>query len=80
MNYHTITHLLQQEHFVTSNSLEEALNAIIETISKLNINSVDKVELMLNLKNFLDVCSYHNNIEILSKNRNKDRIRVIYYE
>ena len=43
-------------------SLEEALDLIIDSIDKSNIDIVDKVELMINLKEFLNILSYEENI------------------
>ena len=48
-------------------SLEEALDVIIQSICNLNINQSDKVELLINLKHFLDVNRYQRNIELLSE-------------
>ena len=48
-------------------SLEEALDVIIQSICNLNINQSDKVELLINLKHFLDVNKYQHNIELLSE-------------
>lgn len=50
-------------------SLEKALDGFIETLDKLDIDTVDKVELMLNLKSFLSALDYTRNIEILERDR-----------
>lgn len=55
-------------------SLEIAINNIIEIIERLDINIYDKLELMLNLRNFLDSSSYDENIQLLNKNI-KRRVR-----
>ena len=49
-------------------SLELAINTIIESIEKLDINMYDKVELMINLRNFLDERLYDENIKVLNQN------------
>lgn len=45
----------------------------IDTIDKLNIPLTDKVELMLNLKHFLDSKKYEDNIKVLKKEQCKRR-------
>lgn len=50
-------------------SLEKALDGFIETLDRLDIDTVDKVELMLNLKSFLSALDYTRNIEILERDR-----------
>lgn len=54
-------------------SLEEALDACISSICKLDIDDIDKVELLLNLRNFLSVSKYQHNIKVLEKDRLYDR-------
>ena len=49
-------------------SLDLAINTIIESIEKLDINMYDKVELMINLRNFLDERLYDENIKVLNQN------------
>ena len=56
-------------------SLEKAVNAFIETIDRLEIPIVDKVELMTNLRHFLDPENYRSNIELLAKEQNQRRKR-----
>lgn len=56
-------------------SLEQTLDAIIKSIDKLDIPITDKVELMTNLKHFLDPETYRNNIELLAKEQNQRRKR-----
>ncbi len=50
------------------NTLEEALVIITAALSESDINSIDKVELMLNLNEFLNPEKYEKNIEILKEN------------
>ena len=56
-------------------SLELAINTIIESIEKLDINIYDKLELMLNIRNFLDERLYDENIKVLNQNI-KRKVRV----
>lgn len=56
-------------------SLEQTLDAIIKSIDKLDIPITDKVELMTNLKHFLDPEAYRSNIELLAKEQNQRRKR-----
>lgn len=60
---------------VNEESLIIVSSKCIDTIDKLNIPLTDKVELMINLKHFLDTKKYENNIKVLkieqSKRRNK---------
>ena len=61
-----------------SKSLNIALDTIIEEIAKSNINNQDKVELILNIREFLNPKNYkenkqlkediHNIINIINKN------------
>lgn len=46
-------------------SLTEVLNKIIELINSLNIPLEDKVELMINISNFLNKDKYKDNIDTL---------------
>lgn len=39
------------------------------------IENIDKLELMLNLNNFLSPEEYQENVKVLNKNRNKGRFR-----
>ena len=48
-------------------SLKEALKVCNEAINNLNINTLDKMELIINLYNFLDENKYEKNIKILRK-------------
>ena len=56
-------------------SLDLAINTIIESIEKLDINIYDKLELMLNIRNFLDERLYDENIKVLNQNI-KRKVRV----
>ena len=48
-------------------SLLKVLDLMVDTIVNSDIASQDKVELLINLKYFLDPKDYENNINILSK-------------
>ena len=48
-------------------SLIEAREIIIQSLSESNINNLDKLELMLNINKFLDEKEYEENIKILVK-------------
>lgn len=53
-------------------SLEEAILMIIDSLEKnKKIRSIDKLELMVNIRGFLSVDKYEDNIKILSKGSNK---------
>ena len=52
-------------------SLNETINMIIENLNKMEMNEQDKVELMLNLKEFLQPKYYKENIKVLEKVRNE---------
>ena len=52
-------------------SLNETINMIIENLDKMEINEQDKVELILNLKEFLQPKYYKENIRVLEKVRNE---------
>ena len=52
-------------------SLNQTINMIIENLDKMDINEQDKVELMLNLKEFLQPKNYKENIKVLEKVRNE---------
>lgn len=43
---------------------------IIENLDKMDINEQDKVELMINLREFLKPKNYKENINVLQKTRN----------
>lgn len=48
-------------------SLEEAIEKCSEAIANSNINTIDKIELLLNLKQFLDTQKYEENINVLRR-------------
>jgi len=48
-------------------SLNKALDAIIPTLELTEMDSTDKLELMLNLRAFLKYKSYERNISVLQK-------------
>lgn len=50
-------------------SLIEARNLIIDTLSKSNIDDLDKLELMLNLSLLLNEEKYDKSIKVLQKNK-----------
>lgn len=53
-------------------SLEEAILMIVDGLEKnKKIRSIDKLELMVNIRGFLNVDKYEDNIKILSKGSNK---------
>ena len=54
-----------------SKSLNQTINMIIENLDKMDINEQDKVELMINLREFLQPKNYKENIRVLEKNRNE---------
>ena len=53
-----------------SKSLNQTINMIIENLDKMDINEQDKVELMINLREFLKPKNYKENINVLQKARN----------
>ena len=52
-------------------SLNETIDMIIENLDKMEMNEQDKIELMLNLKEFLQPKYYKENIKVLEKERFK---------
>lgn len=51
-----------------NSSLEKATELIIEVLDSTNeIDNIDKVELMINLKEFLNKDKYRKNIKVLCK-------------
>lgn len=52
-------------------SLNETIDMIIENLDKMEMNEQDKVELMINLKEFLQPKYYKENIKVLEKERFK---------
>lgn len=56
--------------YMKQESLDKALDGILKTVSDLDIDIVDKCELMLNLKTLLEnVSSYEKDIEILRERK-----------
>lgn len=54
---------------MTQESLDKSLTAIFKTLDGLDIDTVDKMELLLNLRLLLEnVDSYRQSIDILQKN------------
>lgn len=55
-----------------NSSLETARMLIIETISETNrIDEIDKLELLINLRQFLEPKEYRKNVKVLEKHRKK---------
>lgn len=52
-----------------SKSLNQAIDMIIKNLDKMDINEQDKVELMINLREFLKPKNYKENIRVLKKER-----------
>lgn len=52
-----------------SKSLNQTINMIIENLDKMDINEQDKVELMINLREFLKPKNYKKNIRVLEKEK-----------
>ena len=52
-------------------SLDKALDAFYKTLDKLDIDVADKVELLVNLKHFLDPLRYRDNITLLSNEQRR---------
>lgn len=59
-------------------SLEEALDRCIKAIDESSIETVDKVELLLNIKSFLEVTKYRRNIKVLQIEYQEDKKRDRY--
>lgn len=57
-----------------NSSLEEAKSLIIEVISETNkIDEIDKLELLVNLRKFLEPKEYRRNVKILSKEKHNGK-------
>lgn len=52
-----------------SKSLNQAIDMIIENLDKMDMNELDKVELMINLREFLKPKYYKENVKVLQKER-----------
>jgi hypothetical protein len=61
-------------------SLEEALDRCIKAIDESSIETVDKVELLLNIKSFLKVTKYRRNIALLQKAEQEERFLARFQE
>ena len=61
-------------------SLEEALDRCIKAIDESSIETVDKVELLLNIKSFLKVTKYRRNIALLQKAEQEERYLARFQE
>jgi hypothetical protein len=48
-------------------SLLKSIDAIVQSIDSLDIPIVDKVEVLLNIRQFLDPKDYRDNVETLGK-------------
>ena len=54
-----------------NSSLEEATKLFVEVVDETTkIDGIDKLELMLNVPNFLKPTEYRENVKILAKRRN----------
>ena len=57
-------------------SLIKAREIIIQSLSESNINNLDKLELMLNINNFLQENEYEENIKVLvKKNKQEEKMK-----
>lgn len=56
-------------------SLEIVREKIIEVVSNEDIDTLDKMELLINLYNFLDIGKYNDNIKILKLGDDKYYVR-----
>lgn len=61
-----------------SKSLNQTINMIIENLDKMDINEQDKVELMINLREFLKPKNYKENIRVLEKEKSFKWIKEIW--
>lgn len=52
-----------------SKSLNQTINMIIDNLDKMDINKQDKVELIINLREFLQPKYYKENVKVLQKER-----------
>ena len=52
-------------------SLNQTIDMMITNLDKMEINQQDKIELMLNLKEFLQPKYYKENVKVLEKERFK---------
>lgn len=61
-----------------SKSLNQTINMIIDNLDKMDINEQDKVELMINLREFLKPKNYKENIRVLEKEKSFKWIKEIW--
>ena len=54
-------------------SLVRALELCVDAISRSDMDTVDKVEILLNLKYFLEIDSYKRNIQLLQQKQKEER-------
>ena len=52
-------------------SLEKVQAKVVDILNDVDIETIDKIELLINLMHFLNPEKYHENIRILSLNNNK---------
>ena len=52
-------------------SLEKAIMVILRALEEADIDTIDKIELMINLNKLLDIKHYKHNIESLKDNATK---------
>lgn len=57
-------------------SLNKTLRMILLHLKDLGINSSDKMELMINISNFLDENKYEENVKILKRSDNNHNSRI----
>lgn len=50
-------------------TLEETIMLILNALDKKEMDTSEKIELMINLRNFLNPYKYEENIKILNKSR-----------
>lgn len=61
-------------------SLIQAYYKIYETIDKSTIDDLDKIELLMNLRLFLEPQEYDNNIKVLNKNIRRQNVSNRYFK
>ena len=65
---------------MSKESLIKTESQIINLLFNLDIDEVDKVELMVNLRHFLDADKYEENIKTLTKKKEVKKICTSYTE
>lgn len=53
---------------MNQDSLEKVQEKVVDILNNVDINTIDKIELLINLMHFLDPKKYKNNILLLKKN------------